>query len=246
MYKLLIVDDEIHTLREIESHLFETDFGVTHIYKARSVTEALRIFEENRPNLILSDIEMSGQTGIDFLKILRKSGHDEPFIFLTCHSEFEYLQEALRLGSCDYLLKPINYAELTAAVKKLMMSQGIAAGGNLRDYYSDSDLVKKAKLYISDHLVEEIKISDVAEHLHWSESHIMKVFKRECGLSITEYITETRIEMACELLKGTDWNMSMVSSMCGFADSSYFTRVFRKVMNMSPSDFRREERKERL
>lgn len=237
MYRVLLVDDETRVLTDLESNVPWKCVGITHIFKAGSVSEALEVYNQYKPELIISDIEMSQQTGIDLLKFIREKGGTVPFIFLTCHAEFGYMQNAIRYGSCDYILKPVDHQELLAAIQRAEKNGDAYKEGILA--YDENNLVKKSKEYIADHLIENIKISDLAEYIHCSEPYIMKIFKKDTQYSILEYVTMERVKKACELLCNTDWDMGIISGMCGYSDSSYFSRVFKKTMGINPTIYRK-------
>jgi two-component system response regulator YesN len=239
MIRVLIVDDETYTIDDLKQNINWNSLGITHVFAAESVSDALDITDRYSPELIISDIEMPSQNGLFLLERLRENNDNVPFIFLTCHPEFEYMQKAIRLGSCDYILKPVNYDELELSIYKIVSNEI-----NLKKDtdINDVSIAKKARIYIENHLVEDIKISEIADSLFCSEHHLMRVFKQEYGWSIVEYITKERIRKAGELLMNTDWNITMISKMCGYDDSSYFTRVFKKAVGVTPSVYRKNKR----
>lgn len=89
--------------------------------------------------------------------------------------------------------------------------------------------------YISANIRTELSRSSIAEAFHISSSHLSQIFKEEMGISIIQYIQRQRIELAVYYFEMGETNISEVASMVGYTDSSYFTRVFRKVKGLSPS-----------
>lgn len=98
-------------------------------------------------------------------------------------------------------------------------------------------LVNGAVQYLCTHIIEEISISHIAEELFVSEAHLSRMFRKETGKSITQYLNEMRIEMAKNLLKQGGRNITQVATMVGYRDSCYFSRVFHAVTGTSPKKY---------
>ncbi len=248
MYSVLLVDDENRVLNDLEQQVNWKDLGVRRLFKAASVRQALALYDDHHPDLIVSDMEMLQESGLDLLRTLREKDEDVLFLFLTCHPEFNYMQRAMQLGSCDYLLKPVDYRDLENALLRQLRRIEQKKQKD-RDSSEDSlpirgneDLAYAAQKYIGDHIIEKIKVSDIAETLGVSEAHLMKSFKKETGWSVIEYITKKRVEMAGNLLKSTDWSVQMIANMCGYDDGQYFSRVFKKATGESPTEYQRRHR----
>ncbi|MEC0227056.1 response regulator transcription factor [Paenibacillus alba] len=116
MYQLLIVDDEIHAVRAVQAGVDWAELSISHIHVAHSTKQAMRIFDEHLIDIMICDIEMPQSSGLELLSWVRERHSLTQSIFLTCHSSFAYAQEALQLGSLDYMLKPVKFNELRAVV----------------------------------------------------------------------------------------------------------------------------------
>lgn len=116
--QLLIVDDENIIIEDLKTSMDWGGFGIHNIFNANNIRQAKEIFTDNKIDIMLCDIEMPQGSGLDLLSWVRDNYSDTESIFLTCHADFRYAKEAIRLGSLDYLLKPIPYDELEKAVSK--------------------------------------------------------------------------------------------------------------------------------
>ncbi|PID69680.1 MAG: DNA-binding response regulator [Flavobacteriales bacterium] len=118
MLKTVLVDDEINALEALEWKLnrYVKDFEIT---KCNTPSEAIKIIEKEKPNLVFLDIEMPEMDGFTLLQKLNYKDFD--LIFTTAHDEFAL--KAIKVSAIDYLLKPVDKDELIAAVDKVKRSK---------------------------------------------------------------------------------------------------------------------------
>ncbi len=90
----------------------------SRVYSVENIQDALLILEENRIDIIISDINLPKISGIEFIKNLRKNSSYIPVIFLSAYTDKDYLLEASRLKLVDYLVKPIDFNILHDALLK--------------------------------------------------------------------------------------------------------------------------------
>lgn len=88
--------------------------------------------------------------------------------------------------------------------------------------------------YVTAHYNQEIRVLNLAEACNMSESHFRRVFEKAMNMKPVDYINLIRIQRACELLKKTDKTMEEVAGIAGFSSISTFNRNFRKILNISP------------
>ena len=109
---LLIVDDEPSSIRAVSDMLNWPDLGISRVLAARSAQEARTCIREETIDILLCDIEMPQESGLDLLEWINKEKPGISCIYMTCYPEFSYAQRAVKLGSMAYLLKPIDPEEL--------------------------------------------------------------------------------------------------------------------------------------
>lgn len=100
------------------------------------------------------------------------------------------------------------------------------------------DYVNQSINYMLQHLDRKLKLEDLADVVKLSVSHYSRLFLQTTGHSPIDYFIQLKIQQACRLLDNTTWNIGEISRELGFDDPFYFSRLFRKVMNMSPRDYR--------
>ncbi|NHN31331.1 response regulator [Paenibacillus sp. S3N08] len=98
--------------------------------------------------------------------------------------------------------------------------------------------IHKAIDYIASRFHHDLSIDEVSEFTGLSCSHFCVLFKKESGVTFLEYVTKLRMERACSILRNTDVKVYQVAPLVGYQDAKYFTQVFRKLLGMTPSDYR--------
>ncbi|WP_167859115.1 response regulator transcription factor [Paenibacillus cymbidii] len=118
MLKLLIVDDELYAIRAMLKAVDFAALGFAEVYTALGANEAKQKLQTHAVDLMICDIEMPGTNGLELTEWVNDHFPDTITVFLTGHAEFSYAQKAIRLGSFDYLLKPVKTAQLEAVLKR--------------------------------------------------------------------------------------------------------------------------------
>ncbi|MDO4329793.1 MAG: AraC family transcriptional regulator [Lachnospiraceae bacterium] len=100
------------------------------------------------------------------------------------------------------------------------------------------DYVERARQYIEEQYSYPITVEDVAVHTGISRSYLFRLFSSTERMSPKEYLLEYRIRQACQLLKQTDLSVQSIAHSVGFEDNLYFSKVFKKYRNCTPSEYR--------
>lgn len=103
---------------------------------------------------------------------------------------------------------------------------------------AEKDIVEQAIHYMRENIENRITMAEVLRYVGYSQSHFSTVFKKKTGMSPLSYFNRLKVEHACKLLKTTDLKVNMICYKVGIEDPLYFSRLFSKVMGMSPSEFR--------
>lgn len=120
MYRALIVDDEAHAVRGLQTGVAWDRLHITNVETAYNIRQAKEVFEAHAVDVLLCDIEMPQGSGLDLLKWVREFYPKTETIFLTCHADFSYANQAIKLDSFDYMLKPVDYLELETSIQKAL------------------------------------------------------------------------------------------------------------------------------
>ena len=116
MLRLLLVEDEDNLRHSMRDMIDWRAMGVDEIALAQGGSSALTQLQAFVPHIVLSDINMPDMSGLEMAQHMLAQQPDLRIIFFSAYSDATYLQQALRLGSVDYLLKPLNTEELAQAI----------------------------------------------------------------------------------------------------------------------------------
>lgn len=259
---LLIVDDEEVAVQCMVQKIDWVGSGIDKIIIAYNVQEAKERISEGGVDLILCDIEMPADSGINFMRWVRQQNINTPCFFLTCHAEFNYAQEAIQLGCKDYILKPAPYeligAKIRQIVDELTEYRSTQQVQELGRHFVDNkmqDLTEGfGKRKTTEQLADEIEkyimleldsqdltLSKIATHFFMNKDYINRVFQKEKQIPLGKFITRQRMLLAAQLLLCEKGNAAAIATKVGFSNYSHFVSTFRKAFHRSPTAYKGEQ-----
>jgi two-component system, response regulator YesN len=369
MFKVVIADDEALILKNLQSIIPWHDLQCEVVGIAKDGQKAFSLCKQHGADMLLTDINMPGMTGLELLKKLDMLPKKPLTVMISGYDYFEYAREALKNKAFDYILKPVDYEELYLCIERgihllkekadreyevekqrlyewftkgsyngkqssvfqplipiLMEKAGVyseppaldrkhysyslsptttfilaewptkelptlrevllnwnddlgyavlvgspvvgesllkPALEELRTWMSTHRLVDKhvvwveelkekhlskksaadsigeAIRFIQDHYQEDISAEQAALHANMSISYFSLLFKQVTGSTFLDYLTGYRMERACFLLLHTEMKTYEIAEKVGYGDPRYFSQVFRKRLNVTPSEYRK-------
>ena len=262
MIRLLIADDEKlerDALTEMVARRFDEHQVVLETAEnGRKAADSAILWGAD---LILMDIEMPGMSGLDAARAVLAQRPGCRVIFVTAYSLFQYAHEAVHLGACDYLLKPVDPDELEASIRRAIRQieterkletlapvqpepePAAAAEGQPEADTPESSqnalVMDHVRRYLEDNYMFDISLDSVGEILHISPAYLSAQFKKYQKMNFLDCLTELRINAAKELLTDPFRSSADVASMVGYEDASYFARAFKKRTGETPTQYRR-------
>ncbi|MEH7013149.1 AraC family transcriptional regulator [Neobacillus niacini] len=100
------------------------------------------------------------------------------------------------------------------------------------------DMAEYAIQIMLDHIDSSLTLKELAEQTNLSKPHLIQVFKKQTGYTPIDYYLRLKIQRACQYLDLSDWTVKEICIQLGFNDPYYFSRLFRKIMGLSPSKYR--------
>ena len=238
MLRLLIADDEMIERQVLYKTLQKNLGDRCRIFQAANGREALKIYEEEKIQIAILDIEMPGINGIEAAQQIRQADKDCCIIFLTAFDEFSYAKKAITVRALDYLLKPYDEQELMLVVEEAMHIAGEQrqSGGdedeNENPVTADTEepedggharLSKVTSLisqYIHENYMFDISMQDAARAMNYSEAYFCKLFKQCFDQNFTSYLTRYRIKEAKKMLEQPTVNVKEIGRAVGYGDSN--------------------------
>ena len=102
----------------------------------------------------------------------------------------------------------------------------------------ENHLVVSIKNYVEDNVYKPFRILDLCNSLGYSKSYLSKIFQSQTGNTIASFATEIKIKKAKQLIRDGEYNFSQISDLLSFDNPQYFSRVFKHVTNMTPTEFK--------
>ena len=265
MIRLLIADDERlerEALVDMVSRRFVEHEIVTEVAEnGRKAADTAILWGAD---LILMDIEMPGMNGLDAARAVLAQRPSCRVIFVTAYSLFQYAHEAVHLGACDYLLKPVDPDELEASIRRAFRQveaerrlealapvqqepePELSAPEAEEAPHAESEnsqtalVMAHVRRYLEDNYMFDISLDSVGEILHISPAYLSAQFKKYQKMNFLDCLTELRINAAKELLNDPFRSSAEVASMVGYEDASYFARAFKKRTGVTPTQYRKQ------
>lgn len=226
------------------SKLSYNDLKITDILpveKEKSFISMIEVFNINEVSKWLEEV---------FTTISTKSGINPCLVFDICNEIIElYFKTMNKLNFSieeEYISKSRVYEdidecksthELLSYLLKLL-NESLHFYFNLNQAQSRKP-VEIAKLYVSNHYSEKINLDEVAKLVYMNPSYFSGFFKKETRINFSDYIINYRIGIAKELLKDIQYRITDVSEMVGYKDEKYFSKLFKKVVGINPTEYKK-------
>lgn len=215
--------------------------------------EGLAKATEFLPDLIITDLMMPVMDGFELAQQIRRNNilNHIPIIVITAKTSDQDRQHAFESGADAYLFKPFNAGELQLRVAKLLeqrmllrekYSQALLEGSSDEVELSadDRDFLNRIITVVHDHIADESLNADfIADNVYMSRSQLNRKIKQISGYSISAFILHIRLEKSKRMLRSGDDRIGDIAMACGFEDSNYYSRVFKQIYKVSPSQFRK-------
>lgn len=235
--KVFIVDDEKIIRKGISSILQQHIPSLEIIGEAADGAEALEKISANVPDIVITDVKMPTMDGVELTKELHRQHPNIKIIVLSGYDDYNYVRQSMKNGALDYLLKPIDKHEFLSLINLLVRNE---SESKEQPKIDSNELISNAKNYIRKHYSDDITMTQVADYVHLNPSYFSKLFRTKTGLTFSVYLTDVRISQAKQLLLNPNIKIYEVCEKVGFSDSVTFNRSFKRVVGVSPSEFRNQ------
>lgn len=134
----------------------------------------------------------------------------------------------------------VNYVNLSFnhLISSFLYVQTYRDGKYSRNKAENTFFISLATHFMNENLENKLTLNELASHFGYSESYLYRLFYKETKYAPMNYFLHLKIERACQLLRNTNMKINQVALKLGFEDPYYFSRIFKKIIGMSPKDYR--------
>lgn len=223
------VGDEEHTVTK--NQCFILPASVPHSYGA----------DEKEPWTIYW-IHFKGKLADRYAKCLLKPKNINPTIYSRISGRIDLYEEIFHTFEMGYSRENLLYAcsafhHFMGTLCYLQQYRSAVATDD-----SKEDLISASIHYMKENIEKRLTLSDIATHVGYSSSHFSSIFNMRTGHSPLNYFNQLKIQYACHLLDFTDIRINQVCFKIGIDDCYYFSRLFSKVMGVSPRDYKKQKK----
>ena len=243
---ILLVEDNI----ELQEYIRDLLLPYGRIIQAVNGLAALEIATKNVPDLIISDYMMPGMNGAELCRQLRLqevSSHI-PFIMLTAKATDEDKIAGLEVGATDYIFKPFDSSELILKVKNILSERKklqqqlqvqLFTNGQTQKLPSQDDrfLQRIKELVLENSNRSDLSVQVLSDAMGMSRVQLYRKLTAITGMSPSDLIRNFRLHRAAELLRQNWGNVSEIAYEVGFSNLSYFSKSFKSIYKLSPSQY---------
>lgn len=246
---ILIVEDN-EEMRLFLANIFKNK------YKIETADDGAQGLEKARkivPDIIISDLMMPNMDGLQMTNELKsdEATNHIPIILLTAKTAVESRLEALKYGADDYITKPFSPLYLEARVENILTQRK-----RLQERYRKEllELTPQKKEQVSPEETflaklldfmernmdnNELMIDDMVSEMALGRTVFFNKLKSLTGLSPVEFVREVRVKRAAQLLETGQYNITEITYMVGMNDSRYFSKCFKAMYGMTPTEYKK-------
>lgn len=236
--RIVIVEDEYRTRQGLAKLIENINEEFVIVGQAEDGLEGLRLIQQLTPDVVFTDIRMPRLNGLEMLRKIREMHIECKIVILSGYSEFDYAQQAIRIGVADYLLKPITISMVRSVLEKLQSEKSV---NEQQDRVKDGDkysaIVQKAIDEINCNYAKPIRLETFADDNNITPQYLSALFSKETGNTFSNYLRDVRMEKAKDLLKNGNKKVYEVACEVGYPDQKYFSRVFKECVGISAKQY---------
>ena len=159
----------------------------------------------------------------------------------ACYEYIEIEEDGPKVGVTRYLTKPTNARELIGSLEEIEKNIQKPRSEEKQEMKVTNLFVQKAMDYISMNYSQKLTLTKISEQLCITPNYLSELFKKHTGQNVSEYIIDYRLEKACQFLKNPQLRIGEVSEKVGINDVRYFSSMFKKKYNLTPTEYRNKQ-----
>lgn len=222
---------------------YDTFFDLGTLNMESRLSESLLRKDKKQTELLLEELFEKMMSPANVLPNQVKDLYYKLFTMMNDTCEMLKLTDDAALKEPDAgLWACISECESIYELQDMLKEKTEKFFAHIQNRNENSSTVYLIKEFISNHYQDEtLSIKDISEHVFLSSSYICTLFKNETGKTLNQYLTEFRIGKAKNLLADPRYKITDISARVGYSDGNYFGKTFKKLVGMSPSEYREQE-----
>jgi len=238
-----LLNEEIQNRKALEKKLNAQNLGLTYsLAKERELVSKIKLDDCEAAKIafreLIADIYIVGAANIPSIKartlelliVVSRGAVD-------AGAEFEQILEinadVVQEISALNIIEEIDLSAVQALEKYM---NAVHRNNKVKNH----QIINKIKEYVRNNYSKGLTLEEIAESVYLSPYYISRLFKEEQGITIMDYLTKVRIEEAKKFLRNPKYNIDEISEKIGYNDPSYFSKVFRRQVGLSPTQFRQK------
>lgn len=160
--------------------------------------------------------------------------------------------EAVKRGGVSYYEAELMYETIKVYIEHFGRSEDVSElWMDMIEKYCDlinnyvtkeySPIIQRAIIWIKHDITMDLSLKKIAEYLNINASYLSNLFHKETGIRVTNFVNEEKMEHAVFLLLNTELHISKIAQECGILDENYFSRIFKKQYQMTPTQYRKQK-----
>lgn len=247
-YSIVIAEDESLLLDNLINKIYNLNINFEVVGKAQTGIQAYNLINELNPDVVITDIKMPVMDGMQLIEKVYNKYPFTKFIIISGFSDFKYAQQAILFQVSEYLLKPIDELELKTAllrIKQSFESEQLSCS-EIFNYNlavkSPEEIAEVLKTYLINNYNKDISLNMIAKNMNYSSSYLTKLFQQQYDTTPIKFIISLRMCKAKHYLTHTSELLTIaeVGNIVGYQDQAYFSRIFKKYIGCSPSNYREQ------
>ncbi|WP_286230720.1 response regulator transcription factor [Neobacillus mesonae] len=250
MIKVIVVDDEYIVRKGLIATINWGKYNMEVVADAANGVKGWEQFLEHTPEVVITDIVMPEMNGIELARKIKQEAPHTKILLLSCHRDFEYAQEGIKLGASGYIVKTAfqddEFEEYLATFAKEIEREKAENPPHIYQKVGHDawpDPIQKAVQLITKDLSKSHSSADIAYEVGLSRSHFSTLFKKSVGESFSDFTEKLKLTAACELLESTSFTLQEIGEKIGIQDGKYLSKWFKKCTGETPSEYRQTKRR---
>jgi two-component system response regulator YesN len=232
---ILLIDDDQDLRSEFKEYFSEFD-----VIEAADGNTVLKIL--NKPNeidLVILDVRLPGISGMELLRRIKEINPELGVIIHTGFGSKDLAIEALRGKANDFLEKPFDPEKARKVIEKYLSKKQEATSGA---FSQSEEIIQRITTYIQRNYLKKLTLKDVSNAVFLSPKYISRIFKENLKITFCDFKLQQKIKKAQELLVTTNDSIEQISNKIGYQNTESFIRIFKKMVQATPTDFRRKKK----